>query len=75
MKAFLFLYIYIIPQTVLAQLRGSYFLSIVIHLKVRIPGRQPTCLDLPRLANPAANSMYVRIAGRQPTCLDLPRLA
>ena len=39
-----------IPQTVLAQLRGSYFLSIVIHLEVRIPGRQPTCLDLPRLA-------------------------
>ena len=35
-----------IPQTVLAQLRGSYLLCIVIPLEIRIPGRQPRYLSL-----------------------------
>ena len=54
----------------LAQLRGSYFCFIVIHLEVRIPGRQ---VPKPRCLSPAAHSLDVRIAGRQvpkPRCLS-----
>ena len=35
-----------IPQTVLAQLRGSYFCSIIIPLGSRIAGRRPRYLSL-----------------------------
>ena len=59
-----------IPQTVLAQLRGSYFLSIVIHLGFRIAGGQPKYLSLKYLS-PAANSLGIRIAGGQPKYLSL----
>ena len=51
-----------IPQTVLAQLRGSYLPSIVIPHDSRIAGRQ---VPKPRCLSPAANSLDSRIAGRQ----------
>ena len=50
-----YIYIYI-PQTVLAQLRGSYLACIVIPLKFRIAGHQPRYLSLKYLS-PAANSL------------------
>ena len=59
-----------IPQTVLAQLRGSYFFSIVIPLEIAKAGRQ---VPKPRCLSPAAHSLDIRIAGRQvpePRCLS-----
>ena len=47
-------YIYI-PQTVLAQLRGSYLFCIIIPHDSRIAGRQP------RYLSPAADSLASRI--------------
>ena len=49
---------------------GSYLLSIVIRLSVRIAGRQ---VPKPRCLGPAADSLHVRIPGRQvpkPRCLS-----
>ena len=60
----------VIPQTVLAQLRGSYLICIVIHLYFGIAGRQPRYLSLKYLI-PAADSLYSRIAGHQPRYLSL----
>ena len=76
MKTFVFhRYVYIyIPQTVLAQLRGSYFASIVIPLCSRIAGGQPKYLSLKYLS-PAADSLCSRIAGRQPRYLSLKYLS
>ena len=65
---------YIIPQTVLAQLRGSYFCSIVIPLRSRIAGGQPKYLSLKYLS-PAADSLCSRIAGGQPKYLSLKYLS
>ena len=63
-----------IPQTVLAQLRGSYFASIVIPLCSRIAGGQPKYLSLKYLS-PAADSLCSRIAGGQPKYLSLKYLS
>ena len=62
--------IYIIPQTVLAQLRGSYLFFIVIPLCSRIAGGQPKYLSLKYLS-PAGDSLCSRIAGGQPKYLSL----
>ena len=59
-----------IPQTVLAQLRGSYFGCIVIPLNPGIAGRQ---VPKPRCLSPSVNSLNPGIAGRQvpkPRCLS-----
>ena len=59
-----------IPQTVLAQLRGSYLFFIVIPLCSRIAGGQPKYLSLKYLS-PAGDSLCSRIAGGQPKYLSL----